>query len=57
MNQIISQLMKGGETRGARPSIRLHLIVGLAVVVILAGGLGGWASTQRPDSHPLRGFI
>jgi HlyD family secretion protein len=28
-------------------SIRLHLIVGLAVVVILAGGLGGWASTAQ----------
>ena len=33
--------------RGARPSIRLHLIVGLAVVVVLAGGLGGWASTAE----------
>jgi HlyD family secretion protein len=33
--------------RGARPSIRLHLIVGLAVVVVLAGGLGGWASTAQ----------
>src|SRR5437660_7905055 len=39
--------MSGGETRGARPSIRLHLIIGLAVVVILAGGLGGWASTAQ----------
>ena len=35
----------GGDEKGARASIRLHLIVGLAVVVILAGGLGGWAST------------
>jgi len=33
--------------QGARPSIRLHLIVGLAVVVVLAGGLGGWASTAE----------
>jgi HlyD family secretion protein len=32
---------------GARPSIRLHLIVGLVVVVLLAGGLGGWASTAE----------
>ncbi|HZE47139.1 MAG TPA: biotin/lipoyl-binding protein, partial [Xanthobacteraceae bacterium] len=32
---------------GARPSIRLHLIIGLAVVAILAGGLGGWASTAE----------
>ena len=33
--------------QGARPSIRLHLIVGLAVVVVLAGGLGGWAFTAE----------
>ena len=39
--------MIGNEIRGARPSIRLHLIVGLAVVVVLAGGLGGWASTAE----------
>jgi HlyD family secretion protein len=32
---------------GARPSIRLHLIIGLVVVVLLAGGLGGWASTAE----------
>ena len=31
----------------ARESIRLHLIVGLTVVVLLAGGLGGWASTAE----------
>jgi HlyD family secretion protein len=31
----------------ARLSIRLHLIIGLAVVVLLAGGLGGWASTAE----------
>ena len=37
----------GGDEKGARASIRLHLIVGLAVVVILAGGLGGWASTAE----------
>ena len=41
------QIMTGGETRGARPSIRLHLIIGLAVVAVLAGGLGGWASTAE----------
>jgi HlyD family secretion protein len=39
--------MSGSETIGARRSIRLHLIVGLAVVVVLAGGLGGWASTAQ----------
>jgi HlyD family secretion protein len=33
--------------RGAQRSIRLHLIIGLAVVVVLAGGLGGWASTAE----------
>jgi HlyD family secretion protein len=32
---------------GAQSSIRLHLIIGLATVVILAGGLGGWASTAE----------
>jgi HlyD family secretion protein len=37
----------GGQEQGARRSIRLHLIIGLAVVVVLAGGLGGWASTAE----------
>jgi HlyD family secretion protein len=32
---------------GAQASIRLHLIIGLSVVVLLAGGLGGWASTAE----------
>src|SRR6202044_4219343 len=36
-----------GKMQGARPSIRLHLIIGLTVVVLLAGGLGGWASTAQ----------
>ncbi|MBI5263474.1 MAG: HlyD family type I secretion periplasmic adaptor subunit [Bradyrhizobium sp.] len=31
--------------KGVRESIRLHLILGLAVMIVLAGGLGGWAST------------
>ncbi len=39
--------MTGGKMQGARPSIRLHLIIGLAVVGVLAGGLGGWASTTE----------
>src|SRR6202171_2233951 len=39
--------MSGSEQPGARHSIRLHLIIGLAVVAILAGGLGGWASTTE----------
>jgi membrane fusion protein, type I secretion system len=37
----------GTESQGARGSIRNHLIVGLAVVALLAGGLGGWASTAQ----------
>jgi HlyD family secretion protein len=37
----------GYEKQGARGSIRNHLIVGLAVVALLAGGLGGWASTAQ----------
>ncbi len=37
--------MIGSELQGARRSIRLHLIIGLAIVLVLAGGLGGWAST------------
>ena len=31
----------------AQRSIRLHLITGLVVVLVLAGGLGGWASTVQ----------
>ena len=32
---------------GAKRSIRLHLIIGLAVVSFLAFGLGGWATTAE----------
>jgi membrane fusion protein, type I secretion system len=39
--------MTGIRTGGPQGSIRLHLIIGLAVVVVLAGGLGGWASTAE----------
>jgi HlyD family secretion protein len=39
--------MSSNKARGAHSSIRLHLIVGLTVVVLLAGGLGGWASTME----------
>jgi HlyD family secretion protein len=31
---------------GARRSIRTHLMVGLVLVLVLAGGFGGWASTM-----------
>jgi HlyD family secretion protein len=47
MSQILTRVMSGIEMQGARKSIRLHLIIGLAVVVVLAGGLGGWASTAE----------
>jgi HlyD family secretion protein len=33
------------QPRNARLSIRKHLVVGLAVVLVLGGGVGGWAST------------
>jgi HlyD family secretion protein len=36
---------RSGELRGARRSIRAHLITGLVLVLVLAGGFGGWAST------------
>ena len=33
--------------QGTRSSIQRHLIVGMTVVVLLAGGFGGWASTAE----------
>jgi HlyD family secretion protein len=39
--------MSDGKLKSARRSIRLHLIIGLAVVLVLAGGFGGWASTVQ----------
>lgn len=33
--------------KSPRESIRAHLLLGLAVVILLAGGLGGWASTAQ----------
>jgi HlyD family secretion protein len=49
---MISQGMIGQKTglaaaKGAKASIKLHLIIGLSVVVLLVGGLGGWASTAE----------
>jgi len=46
VNQVSNHPMFDGGLKGAHRSIRKHLIVGLAVVGVLAGGLGGWASTQ-----------
>jgi HlyD family secretion protein len=40
-------MMIAGKETAVRRSIRLHLIVGLSVVALLAGGLGTWASTQE----------
>ena len=39
--------MTGTRPQSARRSIRRHLTLGLAIVVVLAGGLGGWASTAQ----------
>ena len=47
MKQLMSQFMIGTGLKGARRSIQVHLIIGLVVVVVLAGGLGGWASTAE----------
>jgi HlyD family secretion protein len=46
VNQVANHPLLDGELKGAQRSIRKHLILGLAVVVVLAGGLGGWASIQ-----------
>jgi len=35
------------QQKGTRFSIKRHLLVGLSVVILLAGGLGGWASTAQ----------
>ena len=33
--------------RGSQASIRLHMIIGLSVILLLVGGLGTWASTAQ----------
>jgi HlyD family secretion protein len=38
-------MMASTSSPGIRASIRAHLVIGLVVVALLAGGLGGWAST------------
>ncbi|HWZ40321.1 MAG TPA: HlyD family type I secretion periplasmic adaptor subunit [Bradyrhizobium sp.] len=47
MSQTVSQVVGVGGMQGVRRSIRLHLIIGLSLVAVLAGGLGTWASTQE----------
>jgi HlyD family secretion protein len=42
-----SSVMGGIKVRDTRASIRTHLLAGLSVVVLLAAGLGGWASTAE----------
>jgi HlyD family secretion protein len=37
--------MSAAELKKSQRSIRKHLIFGLAIVLLMAGGLGGWAST------------
>src|ERR1700704_5582071 len=46
-SEIARTLVGGGGLEGAQRSIRLHLIIGLAVILVLAGGLGGWASAVQ----------
>src|SRR2546427_9978000 len=35
------------DTKASRRSIRRHLFAGVAVVALLAGGVGGWASATE----------
>ena len=41
------QIMTDKPKRGAKASIRLHMIIGLTVILLLVGGLGTWASTAQ----------
>ena len=47
ISRLVTNVTGGDRLQGAHRSIRTHLILGLAVVAVLAGGLGGWASTQE----------
>ena len=52
LNKVVTPLekisiFKSLDVPGSRRSIRLHLIVGLAVVSLLTFGIGGWASTAQ----------
>src|SRR5690242_699611 len=47
-SQVITGPVPGlQKPEGAQQSIRRHLIVGMGVVVAVAGGVGGWAATQQ----------
>src|SRR5436853_3895241 len=39
--------MAPDRAKASRASIRFHIITGLAIVAVLAGGFGGWASTAE----------
>jgi HlyD family secretion protein len=43
----MSSGVMSGNKKDTRASIRTHLLVGLSVVILLACGLGGWASTAE----------
>jgi HlyD family secretion protein len=43
----LQKVMSDLGRKGTRFSIKRHLLVGLSVVILLAGGLGGWASTAQ----------
>lgn len=43
----VSKNATKSSARTARSSIRVHLIAGLALVLVLAGGIGGWAGTAQ----------
>src|SRR6202047_5679400 len=43
----LQKVMSDLGQKGTRFSIKRHLIVGLSVVILLAGGLCGWASTAQ----------
>ncbi len=43
----VQKVMADFRQQGTRSSIQRHLIVGMAVAILLAGGLGGWASTAE----------
>lgn len=47
MSGTAPQVASGRGPQGAQRSIRLHLIIGLSVVALVAGGFGGWATTTE----------